>query len=193
MSRLAGAARAAISREDPFLFHRERHEWRWLPFRLVEERIAAAGAAAEGWTTDPVNAAIAALRQPPDLAALERLLADLPPSGRRDILVLDRPPGEAVGRLLLGWAAAVGAAVLLEPERDRTASTVAWARPTVVAGSVADLTALGERLLVLAAPARLRRRRSPLGRLRAIVMLESFSGTVPEPWGSIGVRFVTVG
>lgn len=193
MSRLAGAARAAISREDPFLFHRERHEWRWLPFRLVEERIAAAGAAAEGWTTDPVNAAIAALRQPPDLAALERLLADLPPSGRRDILVLDRPPGEAAGRLLLGWAAAVGAAVLLEPERDRTASTVAWARPTVVAGSVADLTALGERLLVLAAPARLRRRRSPLGRLRAIVMLESFSGTVPEPWGSIGVRFVTVG
>jgi len=193
MSRLAGAARAAISREDPFLFHRERHEWRWLPFRLVEERIAAAGAAAEGWTTDPVNAAIAALRQPPDLAALERLLADLPPSGRRDILVLDRPPGEAAGRLLLGWAAAVGAAVLLEPERDRTASTVAWARPTVVAGSVADLTALGERLLVLAAPARLLRRRSPLGRLRAIVMLESFSGTVPEPWGSIGVRFVTVG
>jgi hypothetical protein len=190
MDRLAGAARAAISRDDPFLFHRERHDWRWLPFGDVERRIAAAGAA--GWDSDPVGAAIAALRDLPDPTALARLLADLPPSDTRDILVLDRPPGEAAGHLLLGWAAAVGAALVLEPESDRSAATVAWARPTVVAGSVADLTALGERLLVLGAPARLRRRRAPLGRLRAVVALGQLSGALPKPWGEIGALVVTI-
>lgn len=191
MNRLAGAA-AAISRDDPFLFHRDGHDWRWLPFSLVEERVPDAAAVAGGWTSDPVSAAIAALRHPPDPPALDRLLADLPPSGTRDILVLDRPPAESSGRMLLGWAAAIGAAVLLEPDSDRTAATVAWARPTVVAGSVADLTALGERLLVLGSPSRLGRRRSPLGRLRAVVVLGASEGPMPEPWLSIGVPFVTI-
>jgi hypothetical protein len=192
MSRLAGAPRAAISGDDPFLFHRERHDWRWVPFRAVEERIAAAAGAPPAWHADPLGAAIAALRDSPDGDAGDRLLAELPPSRRRDILVLDRPPGESRGRQLLGWAAAAGAAVLLEPESDRTAATVAWARPTVVAGSVAELTALGERLLVLGSPARLHRRRAPLGRLRAVVVLGPSEGPLPEPWVSIGVRSVFI-
>lgn len=193
MERLAGAARAAISPDDPFLFHREGHDWRWLPFRDAEQRIAAAAAAAPAWDLDPVGAALASLGDAPEPADLGRLLAELRPSQRRDILVLDRPPGEARARILLAWAAATGAAVLLEPERDRTAATLAWARPTVVAGSPAELVALGEHLLVLGAPARLRRRRAPLGRLRAIVVLGRAECSLPEPWCSSGVPLVTVG
>jgi hypothetical protein len=192
MERLAGAARAAIAPDDPFLFHRQHHDWRWLTFRDVEQRIAAAAGAPSSWNDDPVGAAIAALGDAPDPGARGRLLVELAPSERRDILVLDRPPGEARAGVLLGWAAATGAAVLLEPESDRTAATLAWARPTVVAGSVAELAALGERLLVLGAPVRLRRRRAPLGRLRAIVVLGPAEGSLLEPWSSIGVPFVTV-
>jgi hypothetical protein len=187
MSELAEAARAAISGDDPFLFHRERHDWRWVAFRAVEERIAAAVGAPPAWAADPLGAAIAALRDSPDRDAVNRLLAQLPPSRTRDILVLDRPPGEARGRQLLGWAAAAGAAVLLEPETDRTAATVAWARPTVVAGSAAELAAIGERLLGLGSATRLRRRRGPLGRVRAVVLIASPAGELPEPWASLGV------
>ncbi len=193
MGVLAGAARAAISGEDPFLFRRQGHDWRWLSFGTAEALLAAGVAGQGEWSEDPQAAALAQLAHLAagrDREPVRRLVERLPPSARRDILVLDRPPVEAAGSQLLGWAAATGAAVVLEPDRERAAATIAWARPTVVAGTSGEIARLGERLLVLGNPARLRRRRGPLGRVRALIFLDDAPSAVGEPWTSLAAAAV---
>jgi hypothetical protein len=190
MAVLAGAARAAISGEDPFLFHRQGRDWRWLSFGGAEARLAAGVPAAADWAADAPTAVLAELAKGWDRESVRGLLQRLPPSRTRDILVLDRPPAEAAGSLLLGWAAATGAALVLEPERERAAATIAWVRPTVVAGTPAEIARLGERLLVLGDPARLRRRRAPLGRVRALIVLGPEPVAPGEPWASLGAAAV---
>jgi len=191
MAVLARAARADVSQSDAFLFHRQGRDWRWLSFSAAESKLADAGApGAADWRADPVAAALAALSSGEQNAAIDGLLERLPPSRRRDILVLDRPPSVAEGRLLLGWAAATGAAVVLEPDSERRAATIAWVRPTIVAGTAKELRELGERLLVLGDPGLLRRRRRPLGRLRAVILLDHAAGDLGEPWRAVGVAAI---
>jgi hypothetical protein len=193
MAVLARAARADVSQTDAFLFHRQGRDWRWISFAAAESRLAAGVPGVADWPADPVGAALAALSSGEEDPAIGGLLERLPPSRRRDILVLDRPPAVAAGSLLLGWAAAAGAAVVLEPDSERRAATIAWVRPSIVAGSAAELRDLGERLRSLGDAVRLRRRRAPLGRLRAVVVLEPSDGVLGEPWSSIGVATIAAG
>jgi hypothetical protein len=190
MAVLAEAARAAVSETDAFLFHRQGRDWRWIAFGDAQARLAGGAPADPDWRQDPVGAALAELAKGWSGAATRGLLERLPPSGRRDILVLDRPPTEAGGSLLLGWSAAAGAAVVLEPDSERSASTIAWVRPTLVAGTAAELRGLGERLLLLGDAAHLRRRRGPLGRLRALIYLDRAPADPGPPWLTIGVAEV---
>ena len=111
-----------------------------------------------------------------DLAAAAAAIADAlpaPPGGAREIFVLAIPPAEPAGRALLAWAVAAGAALLLEPAPGSLAGTAVWARPTVFAGTAADLAGLRQ------AVARWdrgllrgrRRARPPFGRLRAALIV----------------------
>ena len=193
MAVLARAARAYVSQTDAFLFHRQGRDWRWISFGAAESKLAAGVPGVADWPADPVAAALAALSSGEETAAIGGLLERLPPSRRRDIVVLDRPPGVAEGRLLLGWAAAAGAAVILEPDIERRAATIAWVRPTIVAGTARELRDLGERLLVLGDPGLLRRRRRPLGRLRAVILLDHASDDLAEPWRAVGVAAIAAG
>lgn len=110
--------------------------------------------------------------------------ASLDPSGR-DITVLagrlSAPPVCAQ----LGWALASGAAVLLEGDAEAALETALWARPTVLAGSAADLARLAER------PEAARTgRRAPLARLRAcwVSDVSKLPAGLTESWERRGVR-----
>ncbi len=102
-------------------------------------------------------------------AGVERLVREIPalPGGRRHILVLAE-------RLLLDWATVSGAALLLEPEPVHLVPTAAWARPTLFAGTAADLARLRAAVEEDEAGFKLFRRRGrlPFGRLRAVLVTE---------------------
>jgi hypothetical protein len=108
------------------------------------------------------------------LAQALRLDGALPAAPGRDVLVFHRPLVEPGARALLAWATLAGAALLLQPEPSHLAASVLWSRPTLLAGNDAELAAVRE-ALVRAEPRsdRLRRRRGPLGRLRAVVVLDA--------------------
>jgi hypothetical protein len=181
------AAQQALIPEDPFLFYRSGHDWRWVSFGAAAARRAARNGPPRGWEIDPVDTVLALLASGADQVLPP--LQGLAPSRDRDILVLDRPPSGAEGLALLAWAAATGTALVLEVEPGRGPLTVAWARPTLVAGSTADLGELGTALLGWGDAARLRRPRAPLGRLRAIVRFD-VDGELSPPWSEIDVGVV---
>ncbi len=186
-----GAAQHVLIPEDPFLFFRAGHDWRWVSFAAAAQRLVSRGdIPPRGWDVDPVDSVLALLRLGSEAAP--STFHGLPASRDRDILVIDRPPTGAPALGLLAWAAATGAALVLEVEPERGAMTVAWARPTLVAGSTSDLAALGTALLGWGDAARLRRRRAPLGRLRAIVRFEG-DGELGSPWGGIDLPTVMPG
>jgi hypothetical protein len=109
-------------------------------------------------------------------AAAERLDREMPrlPEGRRHVLVLSGFAGDPAERLLLAWATVTGAAVLLEPEPAHHVPTAVWARPTVFAGTAADLARLRAAVQEDEAGFKLfaRRRRLPFGRLQAVLSTE---------------------
>lgn len=181
------AAQQALIPQDPFLFYRSGHDWRWVSFGAAAARRAARNGPPRGWEIDPVDTVLALLAG--GASRLSPQFHGLVPSRDRDILVLDRPPGGAEGLALLDWAAATGTALVLEVEPGRGPMTVAWARPTLVAGSTAELGELGTALLGWGAATRLRRPRAPLGRLRAIVRFDG-DGELSPPWSEIGVAVV---
>ena len=184
---LGGAASAALRPEDPFLFVRGGHDWRWLSFEAAAAGLAGGAGSVAAWDADPAAALLSILADRP--RTLPAWAGRLAPSRRRDILVLDRPPAEAGELAVLDWVAATGAALVLEADRDRGAQTVVWARPTVVAGTPADLGALGAALLGWGTVPRLRRRRGPLGRLRAVIQ-HAGAGEPGPPWSALGVPIV---
>lgn len=105
--------------------------------------------------------------------AAERL--EVPESPReRDIMVLGGFAGSWPERLLLSWATVTGAALLCEPDPPSFVQTAVWARVTIFAGTAADLVLLRASLERDEAGFRIfgRRRRPPLGRLRAVVITE---------------------
>jgi len=104
---------------------------------------------------------------------LERQIPALP-GGRRHILVLGGFAGDRAERLLLSWATVAGAALLLEPEPAHLVPTAVWARPTLFAGTAADLARLRAAVEEDEAGFKLfkRRRRLPFGRLRSVLGTE---------------------
>lgn len=99
-----------------------------------------------------------------------------PPAGQRHVVVLGGFPGDPAERSLLSWATVEAAAILLEPEPAHSVPTAIWARPTVFAGTAADLARLREAVERDEAGFRIfrrrifgRRRRLPFGRLRAVL------------------------
>jgi hypothetical protein len=131
-------------------------------------------------------------------AAAERLGREIPalPEGRRHVLVLGGFPGDAAERFLLAWATVAGAALLLEPEPAHYVPTAVWARPTVFAGTAADLARLREAVERDESSFKLfgHRRRRPFGRLRAVLATE---GALPSEekafWEERGVALAVLG
>jgi len=72
------------------------------------------------------------------------IAALLPPTslGQREILVLSGLLDAPMSRALLSWGTVAGAALLLEPDPASALGTAVWARPTIFAGSVAELAGL---------------------------------------------------
>lgn len=107
------------------------------------------------------------------LAAAERFGREIPklPAGRRHVVVLAGFAGDPAERALLSWATVTGAAVLLEPEPLHLAPAAVWARPTLFAGSAADLVRLRAAVEADEAGFKIfgRRRRLPFGRLCAVL------------------------
>jgi hypothetical protein len=142
--------------------------------RDLEARLERAGAG--------LAAAVAGARRPPREIALASF--DLRTTG---------------GRAFLTWALATGAALYLEPDPRALPGSVAWARPTLVAGSPRPLVELGRQARQrLERPARLRRRRSgprpPFDRLRLLLVLGE--GRLPVDdvafWAGRGVAVLRV-
>lgn len=109
-----------------------------------------------------------------DLAAVAaRLGREIPEpgEGRRHVLVLGGFAGDPAERSLLAWATVAGAVLLLEPEPAHSVQTAVWARPTVFAGTAAELVRLRAAAERDEAGFKLfrRRRRLPFGRLRAVL------------------------
>jgi hypothetical protein len=95
---------------------------------------------------------------------------------------------------LAQWAIVAGAAILVEPGANLHPELFAWARPTIVSGSVAELLELAAQLEFLA-PRFLRRRwlRQRSERLRLLLVegdapAEEFS-RVAQRWRALAPRF----
>jgi hypothetical protein len=96
----------------------------------------------------------------------------------REILVLGGSLDDPVTRALLSWATVAGAALLLEPDAGNVLGSAVWARPTLFAGSAAEVAGL--RIAAERQKSRLRRLLGfppglPFGRLRALLV------TGPDP------------
>lgn len=129
-------------------------------------------------------------------AAAERIAQEIaaaaPLRERHEILVSYRPLSDPLERALISWAASTGAAVLLEPFPLSALASIAWARPTLFAGTTEEIS----RLRAAAGPSRRpwRRRKLPFGRLRLVLA----AGSQPLPpeeaayWEERGVRVVEI-
>ncbi len=115
----------------------------------------------------------------------ERLAARLGTGVERDICVLGTRLDDPLGRLLTAWSVAVGAALVLEGQENAALPTAFWARPTVLA-----LSSLELETLVSDFPRLFKGRRSPLGRLRAVLVDEPEVGVV-ETLRARGVAVVS--
>jgi len=89
----------------------------------------------------------------------------------QEILVSFHPLADPVERALRTWALTTGAAILLEPFAGAGLASVAWARPTLLAGSAAELALLRPAAAAGGARRPWRRRpRLPFGRLRLLLV-----------------------
>ena len=134
------------------------------------ERLAGGGVVVQGASGEAV------LLQGDLVAAAERFGEGIPalPAGRRHVVVVAGFAGDPVERALLSWATVTGAAVLLEPEPLHLVPAAIWARPTLFAGSAADLVRLRAAVEADEAGFKIfgRRRRLPFGRLCAVLVTE---------------------
>lgn len=150
------------------------------------ERLARGGAVVHGAAGEAV------LLQDDLVAAAERFGREIPElsAGRRHVVVLAGFAGDPAERALLSWVTLAGAAVLLEPEPLHLVPAAVWARPTLFAGSAADLVRLRAAVKRDEAGFKLfgHRPRLPFGRLRAVLV--TAGGMPPEEqafWEERGV------
>jgi len=136
-----------------------------------------------------------------DLAAAAAAVAGLlraATSGQRDILVLGGALDDPATRVLLSWATVAGAALLLEAGSGNVLGTAVWARPTVFAGTVEEISRLrlaAERQERGWLRRRFRRRVGlPFGRLHTVLVTDC--GSLPPEEESfwrergVAVRFL---
>lgn len=112
--------------------------------------------------------------------------AVLPASEEREILVLGGPLDDPVTRALLSWGTVAGAALLLEPDAGNVLGSAVWARPTLFAGSAAEVAGL--RIAAERQKNRFRRLLGfppglPFGRLKALLV------TGPDPLAAADEAF----
>jgi len=177
---LARAARAQP--EAPFLFYRNaRGDFRWWSFStavaffdgggLRDESLSVKGVVVEREAVELLGGFLrAATGEGSDVAGGARIPAPEPKVGR-DVWISWRALSTPEELSLARWAIASGAAILVEPGTAIHPELFAWARPTVVSGSVEDLLGLAGQLAVLA-PRFLRRRwlRQRAERLRLVIV-----------------------
>jgi len=114
------------------------------------------------------------------VAAGERLRDLIQPEGRREIVVLGGPLGDAVERTMLAWATLAGAAVVLEPDPALRTATAAWVRPTVFHGSPEEIAELRRSV-------KSRKGKLPFRRLRTVLATAPLAEEDEAFWGERGV------
>jgi hypothetical protein len=200
---LAHAARAEP--EAPFLFYRNaRGHFRWLSFSQAEglldpgglrvEKPSGKGGVVEQEAVELLGDFLrAAIRG--DAGAVVALDLPGPASGAdRDVWISWRALSDPDELALARWAIGSGAAILLEPGRTLHPEVFAWARPTVVSGSVDDLCSLADQVESLA-PRFLRRRwlRQRASRLRLMLVagpvVSEDLARVAERWRAVSPLF----
>lgn len=129
---------------------------------------------------------------PEQARRVERLQAQLPLAGqRRQIWVSYGALADLGERVILAWALRSGAAVLLEPLRERLVHTVLWARPTLLHGPSPVLDELRRGLArVTGGKTRPRALRRALGRLRLFLLTDrsALAGRTADFWKGLGVE-----
>ena len=112
------------------------------------------------------------------------------PGAPRDVWISWRAPAGPDEQALARWAIQTGAAILVEPGPALHPELFAWARPTVVSGTVEELCALADQVEALA-PRFLRRRwfRQRGARLR-LVLVEG--EPAPDILARVGERWRTL-
>jgi len=104
------------------------------------------------------------------------------PRARRPLRVAWRDPAEESEQLLASWSLLRNAAVLFEPDPAAVPFTTLWARPTVLAATAEELSALADRWLELVGGAEpMRRLAKRLDRLSVVWLLGE---TALEPEGA---------
>lgn len=192
----------ATSPEAPFLFYRNsRGHFRWWSFSTFcallkqggrgDEKLSVKGVGVEREAVELLGGFLRAARTGSGGAAV---LPDPEPGAARDVWISWRPLDHPAEFALAQWAIGAGAAILVEPGACLHPELFAWARPTIVSGSVDELLELAARLPSLA-PRFLRRRwfRQRAERLRLLLVeggapAEELS-RVAERWQALSPRF----
>jgi hypothetical protein len=180
-ARHSSAGLAALERlaeaapEDPWAFFRgERGQFRWWSHSRAWRESAAAAAESQATAGSAVPrellARLAAGTEA-EAAAAHRLLEVLGPPPQREVWISWRRLDAGAEGVLLLASQLAGWAVVREPGEALHPQVFAWARPTLLAGSGAELAALLDGFAA-AAPRPLRGRwlRRRLARLRAVIV-----------------------
>ena len=163
---LARAARAQP--EAPCLFYRDaRGQFRWWSFAtaagflevggLPPERLSVKGVVVEREAMELLGGFLRVAAADGDESAVAATIPDSEQEGGRDVWISWRTLSDPQELSLSRWALLSGAAIVVEPGPALHAELFAWARPTVVSGSVEELGALADQVEALA-PRFLRRR-----------------------------------
>jgi hypothetical protein len=204
----AEAVAAALTRlaraqpEAPFLFYRNcRGHFRWWSFATVsafleqgglgDEKPSVKGVVVEREAVELLGGFLRAARRHSEGSAA--VLPDSTPGAARDVWISWRSLDHPAELALAQWAIVAGAAILVEPGACLHPELFAWARPTIVSGSVEELLELAAKLSSLA-PRFLRRRwlRQRSERLR-LMLVEGGAGAeelsrVARRWQALSPR-----
>ncbi len=180
---LAALARLAeAAPEDPWAFFRgERGQFRWWPRARAWRESGAAGGASEATSGGAVPRELLArlaVSTEAEADAARHLLATLGPPPQREVWISWRRLDTGAEGVLLVASQLAGWAVVREPGEALHPQVFAWARPTLLAGSGAELAALLDGFAAEAPrPFRGRWLRRRLARLRAVIVDD---GSDPE-------------
>lgn len=190
--------------EAPFLFYRNaRGHFRWWSFSLAaafleggggwEERLSGQAVVVEAEAVELLGGFLRAVVGGGDDSAVPDEVPRAP-AAAREIWIAWRPLADPAERALARRVVEAGAAILVEPGNELHPELVAWARPTMLSGSAAELCALADGLAALA-PRFLRRRwwRQRAIRLRLLLVSGQVGSedlsTVAAKWRALSPEF----